>query len=144
MRYLKLALTLALGATAMVALARPNLPAEPESPVYLEAGQYRAVLDQTHRYWKLLPLDGQDLVVSNPDIYCRADARVPAGLWLVGRDDAGRVELRAPSATTLPDGHDGTIALRACNEGGGSEALHVPVTLLDWLAANAGAVWIDD
>jgi hypothetical protein len=92
-----------------------------------------------------MPVDGQDLVIVNPDILCRADVAAPAGLWLVARDPAGGLELRAPSHTLLPDGHEGRIALLPCGpKAQGVTALHAPQVLLDWLGAHNGAVMIGD
>lgn len=146
MRRLQLLLAAGLAAIAAVAAAMPSKPAAPRAePVYIEGGQYTARLSQSNRHWRLMPVDGQDLVVTNPDIYCRADAPVPGGLWVLARDPAGGVELRAPSDTVLPDGHAGHIALLPCGaEVAQGEALHAPQALIDWLAAHNGAVWIGD
>jgi hypothetical protein len=124
----------------------PSRPAAPRAePVYVEGGQFTARLHQATRHWRLMPIDGQDLVVTNPDIYCRADAAMPGGLWLVARDPRGGMELRAPSDTALPDGHAGRIALLPCGaDAAEGAALHAPQALLDWLAAHNGAVWIGD
>jgi hypothetical protein len=126
------------------AAAMPGRPKAPLEPVYVEGGQYTARLFQTTRSWRLMPVDGQDLVVTNPDIYCRTDAAAPKGLWLVARTPQGQVELRAPSATALPDGHAGQIDLLPCGSDGDATALHAPQALIDWLAAYNGAVYIDD
>lgn len=147
MRRLQLLLAAALVAIAAVATAAmPSRPAAPRAePVYVEGGQFTARLHQATRHWRLMPIDGQDLVVTNPDIYCRADATMPGGLWLVARDPSGGMELRAPSDTALPDGHAGRIALVSCGtEVADGDALHAPQALLDWLAAHNGAVWIGD
>lgn len=149
MRYVQMILAAALGAIALVAVAMPARPEpmpEPvSSPVYVEGGQYTARLHQNSRSWRLLPVDGQDLVITNPDIHCRSEAVAPAGLWLLARDPAGGMELRAPSATALPKGHEGRIALLPCGApAGSSAALHAPQALIDWLAANNGAVMIGD
>jgi hypothetical protein len=147
MRRLQLLLAAALATLALVAIAMPlPTPATPTpEAVYIEGGQYTARLHQASRHWRLLPLDGQDVVISNPDIYCRANAAAPAGVWLVARDPAGGLELRAPSHTALPDGHDGRIALLPCGrDAHGVAALHAPQALLDWLGSHNGAVMIDD
>ena len=145
MRYLQLLLAATLGAIALVAAAMPGKPEPRLEPVYVEGGQYTARLHQASRNWRLMPIDGQDLVITNPDIYCRADASAPEGVWLVARDPAGGIELRAPSDTLLPAGHEGRIALLPCGAGPGSgAALHAPQALIDWLAANNGAVFIDE
>lgn len=145
MRRLQLLLAAALAAIALVASAMPATPALAPEAVYIEGGQYTARLHQATRHWRLLPIDGQDLVVVNPDILCRADVAAPAGLWLVARDPAGGLELRAPSHTVLPDGHEGRIALLPCGpKTQGVAALHAPQALLDWLGAHNGAVMIGD
>ena len=55
-----------------------------------------------------------------------------------------RAELLAPSVTPLPAGHSDRVQLLACGErGDGSPALAVPAELIEWLAARAGAVYID-
>jgi hypothetical protein len=146
MRRLQLLLAAGLAAIAAVAAAMPSKPvAHRAEPVYVEGGQYTARLHQSTRHWRLMPIDGQDLVVTNPDIYCRADAAVPGGLWVLARDPAGGIELRAPSDTALPEGHAGHIALLPCGaDATDGDALHAPQALLDWLAAHNGAVWIGD
>ncbi len=149
MRYLQLIVAAALGALALVAVAMPpkstTASGSPPAPVYVEGGQYTARLHQDTRSWRLLPVDGQDLVITNPDIYCRSSAAAPVGLWLLARDPAGGIELRAPSDTALPAGHAGRIALLPCGAPPvPGAALHAPQALIDWLAANNGAVLIGD
>lgn len=144
MRYLRLLFAAVAASIAVAAAAMPGRPQPRVEPVYVEGGQYTARLFQATRSWRLMPVDGQDLVITNPDIYCRTDAAAPKGLWLVARSPEGRVELRAPSATALPDGHAGQIALLPCGTDGEPTALHAPQTLIDWLAAYNGAVYIDD
>ena len=134
---------LALGAAAVPAPA----PQPVEAPVYVAGSQYSAVLDQETRHWRLMPLDGQDLIVANPDVYCRADAAIPAGLWLVATDPAGGVELRATSQVALPSGYPAQVALRACGDtgdDGDSTALHAPRAFIELLAGNTGAVYVHD
>lgn len=146
---LRLHLLLAAGlasvaAGAAVATLPTRTTAASAEPVYIEGGHYTARLHQSTRLWRLLPLDGQDLVLTNPDIQCRADAAIPAGLWLVARDPRGGMELRAPSGTALPEGHAGHIALLPCGAVADDRALHAPQALIDWLAAHNGAVMIGD
>jgi hypothetical protein len=133
-----------LSAIAVAAMAVPAPAAKPLDPVYIPAGQYRAELNQTTRNWTLMPVDGQDLVVSNPDVFCRADPAVPKGLWFVGRGANGDIELVASSQTTLPLGYPERIALRNCDEKSPGTAIHAPRALVDWLAVNAGAVYVND
>jgi hypothetical protein len=149
MRYVQMILAATLAAIALVAAAMPTPPAPAAEaglePVYVEGGQYTARLHQTSRSWRLLPVDGQDLVITNPDIYCRSEAAAPVGLWVLARDLDGGIELRAPSDTALPTGHDGRIALLPCGvPSRNGAALHAPQALIDWLAANNGAVLIGD
>jgi hypothetical protein len=147
MRNARIAVAALLGALALTALAMPTTSAKSlDPPVYIEGGQYTARLDQASRTWRLMPLDGQDLVISNPDIYCRADAPAPVGIWLVAHNEDGAMELRAPSDTALPAGHPGSIAVKACGEPAlaGTQVLHAPRGLIDWLGAHSGAVYIGD
>jgi hypothetical protein len=133
-----------LGAAALAGAAVPTpKPAVPLDPVFVEGSQYTATLDQGTRNWRLLPLDGQDVVIANPDVWCRADAAVPKGVWLVSRDAQGGIELIAPSVTALPKGHSGRVALLPCGSDEESvNALHAPQMLIDLLATNAGAVYV--
>ena len=141
---LKSALVLA-SAFATPACAAPTPTPQPiEAPVYVAGGQYSATLDQRSRNWRLLPLDGQDLIVANPDIYCRADAAIPGGIWIVATNPAGGVELRATSQVDLPSGYPAQISLSACGDAGESIALHAPQALIDLLAGSTGAVYVHD
>lgn len=110
-------------------------------PVYQAGGQYTAVLNSNHSQWRLLPSDGQDFAI-NVDDSCRSGSAVPAGLWLLTRDAAGRPELLAPSQTLLPAGHSGHIPLVSCTDDN-SQALAVPASLIEWLADTTGAVYVE-
>lgn len=145
MRRLQITIAAVLGAIALGALAMPAKPAVRLEPVYVEGGQYTARLYQSSRSWRLMPIDGQDLVISNPDIYCRSDAAAPSGVWLVGRDPAGGLELRAPSATALANGQPDHLAMLPCGQPAvAGAALHAPQALLDWIGGHNGAVYIGD
>lgn len=146
MRYFGLMLIVALAALALSATAKTTPVASPLAPIYDEGGHFTARLNQGTRTWRLLPFDGQDLVIGNPDIYCRSNARVPEGLWVVAPVAGGGIELRATSGTIVPEGHNGLIALRACGESAATDSatLHAPQVLIDWLTAHSGAVFIDD
>lgn len=116
-------------------------------PVYLAGNQYTASLSPASQMWTLAPLDGNDVEI-RPASLC-PHTTVPApGLWVVGRDADGRPELIAPSATLLPEGHSGRIALRACDDpvlrDSGAPAYGVPAAVLDLLVAQTGAVLVDD
>ena len=137
-----LARPLSLAAALLLAVAPAGASVARSHPAYQPASHYGATLEQSSGRWLLHALDGQDLVVSVP-ADCHAAARLPAGLWLVSRDEAGGLRLRAPSTTPLPAGHDGELAVRACDQAEGA-ALALPGQLIDWLAASTGAVWIDD
>ena len=113
-------------------------------PVFIAGGQYTATLDQRTHHWRLLPMDSQDVDIAPPAQECAQGAAIPRGVWLVTRNARGRPELLAPSVTPLPAGHSDRVQLLACGEtGDGSPALAVPAELIDWLAARAGAVYID-
>jgi hypothetical protein len=148
MRHRRIVVAAVLAALALGAAAVPAPAPRPvEAPVYVAGSQYSAVLDQETRHWRLMPLDGQDLIVANPDVYCRADAAIPAGLWLVATDPAGGVELRATSLVALPAGYPAQVALRACGDAGNAgdvAALHAPRAFIELLASNTGAVYVHD
>ena len=110
------------------------------APVYQDGSQYTAVLDSQNAQWRLLPGDGQDFAIQL-DQSCQSSEPVPAGLWLLTRDADGKPELLAPSQTVLPAGHSGHIAVVACNEEQ-ANGLAVPASLIEWLSANTGAVYV--
>jgi hypothetical protein len=116
-------------------------------PVYADAGQYSASLDRESHLWRLAPIVGETVEV-RPAELCPSTTRPAPGLWLVGRDAEGRPELIAPSATLLPAGHSGRVALRACDDPAlreaGVDAYGVPGLVLEWLTDQAGAVMVDD
>lgn len=111
-------------------------------PQYIFDGQYTAALQQHAHHWRLLPLRGEQVDVTEN---CNSSARVPKGLWYVSPDADGRLQLVAPSVTTLPEGFPESVALRNCGEQSTARAtLFVPAKALDWIGANAGTVLIDD
>jgi len=110
------------------------------NPVYQAGSQYTAVLNSNNSQWNLLPSDGQDFAIK-VEASCRSGSTVPAGLWLLTRDAAGRPELLAPSQTQLPAGHSGHIPLVSCTDDN-SQALAVPASLIEWLGDNTGAVYV--
>jgi hypothetical protein len=114
---------------------------EDAGPVFNSSSQYTAVYRQGEGRWQILPVTGQDLAIDTGE--CAADATIPKGVWLVTRDAEGRVQLLAPSTTVLPAGAADTIAVRPCDQ---SEpgALALPQALIDLLAADTGAVLIDE
>ena len=121
-------------------------PAGNLTPVYAEAGQYSATLERESQRWRLTPIEGETLDIRSADL-CPSTARPLPGLWLVGRDAEGRPELIAPSATLLPAGHSGRVALRPCSDpalrDARIDAYGVPGKVLEWLANEAGAVMVD-
>jgi hypothetical protein len=125
---------------ATVANAEPVRSVEDAGPVFNAASQYTAVYEQALGQWRILPASGQDLAIDTGD--CASGRAIPKGVWLVTRDDAGRVELLAPSTTQLPAGAADTIAVRACDapEAG---ALVLPQPLIDLLASESGAVLVE-
>ena len=132
-------------ALALSAGAAANVPAESLQPVYLEGNQYGAVLEQRTQHWRLTPLDGVDVAVSAAGGGCNPGGHVPAGLWLVTQDGAGRPVLTAPSATALPAGFPEQIALRACGEAAdGAPYVAAPAALLEWLGHRTGAILVMD
>ena len=116
-------------------------------PVYLPGNQYTARLQPSTQLWRLAPLHGTDVEI-RASALCPHTAVPPRGLWLLGRDSDGRAELVAPSATLLPPGHSGRIALRACDDpqlGDATQpAYGVPAQVLELLLAETGAVLVDD
>ena len=125
---------------ATVAHAEPVQPIEDAGPVFNASSQYTAVYDQAQGQWRILPVTGQDLVIATGD--CATGNTLPTGVWLVSRDDAGRVQLVAPSTTTLPAGALDTVAVRAC-DAPEADALVLPQPLIDLLANESGAVLVE-
>lgn len=115
--------------------------AELDSPKYVAGSQYTAELNQTTGQWRLLPANGQDVVIDTGT--CATGAVHPKGLWLLVRDANGQPELLAPSTTPLPAGSPERIAIRSCDQATGN-ALAVPQPVIDLLAADTGAVLLDD
>ena len=138
--FVRLAFLVAL-LTATVANAAPQAAdIEDAGPVFNAGSQYTAVYQQSRGQWQILPATGQDLAIATGD--CATGAVHPKGVWLVTRDDAGRVLLVAPSTTKLPAGAADTIAVRACDQAE-PDALVLPQPLIDLLASDAGAVLIE-
>jgi hypothetical protein len=122
-----------------------NVPAEAVANVYVEGGQYTAVLDQGTQGWRLLPKDGVDIAVSAATGECRGQGTLPEGIWLVTSDAQGHPVLTAPSTTVLPPGHPEQVALRACGEASdGQPYIAAPQGLIDWLTYNTGAIYVQD
>ncbi len=125
--------------------AGPVAAGEPaaDDGIFVEGSRYSAVLEPGAARWRLLPADGADLSLRvRPD--CRAGRPPPPGLWLLTRDAQGRPALLAPSATVLPAGHSGQVALVACGQAlpAGQPALQVPADILQWLDQRSGVVYV--
>src|SRR4249920_2088887 len=138
MRNSILSLLLAAALTPAVAGAQTE---ETDAPQYTAGSQYTAELNQTNGHWRLMPANGQDVVIDTGT--CTTGATHPNGLWLLVRDTEGRPELLAPSTTPLPAGSPERIAIRSCSQATGN-ALAVPQVVIDLLAADTGAVLLDD
>lgn len=136
---------LAASSLALSLSAAANVPLEPLANVYVEGGQYTAVLTQRTQAWRLLPADGLDLAVTAAESGCHAGGHLPEGIWLVTSDAQGRPVLAAPSTTALPAGHPEQIALRACGTANdGQPYVAAPQGLIDWLTYNTGAIYVED
>lgn len=132
-----MALAVAPGSVSAGAAASSGQAQSPS--VYRPGSEYTATLDQTGNRWLLQPIAGQDVSV---DIgACATGAMVPAGVWLLVFDDNGLPGLLAPSATRLPSGQSGYVALRDCGQARGRE-LAVPQVVLDLLTATTGAIYV--
>ena len=131
--------TVAFGAPPAAAATAEDI--DESGPVFTAGSQYTAVYRQGRGEWQILPVTGQDLVVGTGE--CATGSVHPNGVWLVSRDDDGRVQLVAPSTTELPAGAADTIAVRACDEAQ-ADALVLPQPLIDLLAADTGAVLIEE
>ena len=115
--------------------------ADDTGSVFNAGSQYTAVFHQARGQWQILPATGQDLAIDTGE--CANGTVHPRGVWLVSRDDQGRVQLVAPSTTVLAAGQADTIAVRACDQAG-ADALALPQPLIDLLASDTGAVLIDE
>jgi len=116
-----------------------------EKAVYFDAGQYSATFLQSAHEWRLQPITGDAVDVIDRDPACRANASpIPHGVWLVTRDDGGRLQLVAPSSTELPAGFPVQLRLAACGSREEHDAVAVPDIVFGWLAANSGSVMIDE
>jgi len=139
--------TFRLSLIAAAALAAAGAQAKPRAadPVFVAGSQYSAVLSQADRSWRLLPLDGADVELRAEGASCASSAPLARGVWLVSRDESGRLELVAPSTTALADGAPAHVALVACGDADArSPAVVAPRVLVDWLGTSAGAVYADE
>ena len=132
-------------AAGALALSAPTSATTGDEAVYFDAGQFSATLLQNAHEWRLQPITGNAVDVIDRDPACRAHApAIPHGVWLVTRDDGGRLQLVAPSSTNLPSGFPPQLRLVACGSGDGHDAVAVPDIVLTWLAGNSGSVMINE
>jgi hypothetical protein len=138
---------IALAAAAALVLSNVSAAQQDNAlePVYLESSQYTATLQPQLQRWTLAPQIGGDLEIRST-APCPHQVVPSKGLWVIGRDAEGGIELIAPSATLLPAGHSGRVALRSCDAAGDTTsgpAFGVPERVLELLAAHSGAVLVD-
>lgn len=142
-------LSLLSAATLSIALSGAAAAQAPETllPEYTAGIDYTAVLDARDQHWELQPQTGEARVIAG-EAFCPRGIEPPAGLWLIGRDANGGLELIAPSATLLPTGHSGRVAVRSCDDqdlrSGRVQAYGVPTAVYDRLADEHGTVLIHD
>jgi hypothetical protein len=135
----------ALIATTVLSAVAPASGAATYEPIYITDGQYTATLQQHSHRWRLQPLRGDEVEVTDHSKMCGSTTPVPGGLWYVSRDEHGRPQLVAPSVTALPSGFPQRVALRACGErNDGDLALYVPAVALNWINDYVGSVLIVD
>ena len=114
-------------------------------PIYITDGQFTATLEQHSHRWRLQPLRGDEVDVTDRSQSCGSSKPIPHGLWYVSQDDRGRPQLIAPSVTALPSGFPQHVSLLACGEKSGDDiALFVPAVALNWINDHVGSVLIDD
>ncbi|MBD8526261.1 hypothetical protein [Pseudomarimonas arenosa] len=137
-------------ATLALSLSSSTVSAQaPESllPQYVPGIDYTASLDALDQHWELQPQFGESRVIAG-DAFCPRGIEPPAGLWLIGRDSQGELELIAPSATLLPTGHSGRVALRSCDDpelrDGRVQAYGVPAVVYQSLANEHGSLLIHE
>lgn len=132
-------------AIAALSISAFAIAAPVSDPIYIVDGQYTASLEQHAHRWRLLPLRGDEVDVTDRSATCGSRQRIPNGLWYVTQDIEGRAMLVAPSVTALPAGFPSRVALRACGDAGdASTTLFVPAVALAWINSNVGTVMIDD
>ena len=132
-------------ATSALAAGAPASGTPTYEPIYITDGQYTATLQQHSHRWRLQPLRGDEVEVSDHSKACGSSTPVPNGLWYVSQDEHGRPQLVAPSVTALPAGFPQHVALRVCGEKNNDDlALYVPAVALNWISDYVGSVLIAD
>jgi hypothetical protein len=137
--------TLLVAAVAVLPCLPAQAAAAAYEPIYITDGQFTATLDQRAHRWRLQPLRGDEIEITDHSQACGSRAPIPHGLWYVSQDARGRPELVAPSVTPLPNGYPARVALHACGETAAeAAALFVPDVALTWINDHVGSVLIDD
>jgi len=134
----------ALIATAALGAGTPVNAVPSYEPVYITDGQFTATLEQHSHHWRLQPLRGEEVDITDHSKSCGSAAPIPRGLWYVSQDDRGQPQLVAPSVTPLPAGYPQHIALRVCGDAASGPALFVPAVALAWINDHVGSVLIND
>jgi hypothetical protein len=128
----------ALFAFALAGLATTSAHASVEPA----PGSYSARLDPEAR--QLHVYDPSGAVLQFQVSGCGEGLSMPTGLWLLSRDSQDRPVLLAPSATELPKGHPGAIAIVRCGEHFDGQALRLPAAILQTLEDHASAIFISE
>jgi hypothetical protein len=131
----------ALAITALTLLALAALaPLSAQAAIEPVPGSYSARLELDARRLRLFDPSGAVLDLSFEG--CGESVRLPAGIWLLSRDQAGQPVLLAPSATALPRGHAGEVSVATCTDGADAAALRLPAALLQTLEDHASAIFV--
>lgn len=130
---------LAIPALALSVLAQ-LVPASAQAAIEPVPGSYSARLERDARRLRLFDPSGAVLDLSFEG--CGESVSLPAGIWLLSRDLAGRPVLLAPSATALPQGHAGEVSVATCADGADAAALRLPAALLQTLEDHASAIFV--
>ena len=85
--------------TTLVPAPTAATPDPDDAPYYAAGSQYTARYDQTRNTWRLLPVDGPDLVIDAGD--CSTGATASPGLWLLAVDAEGRISNESPVGRAL-------------------------------------------
>lgn len=128
-------------ATSLFAGNSAATVANGDEPAYVTRDQYTAVLHQARGAWQIQPADGQDVLIDT--LSCGHGTVLPTGVWLLVADGHGRIDLVAPSVTSLPAGRADHVRLRNCEEAGAQD-LAAPQLLIDLLAERSGAVFVHE
>lgn len=122
------------GASSMVAASTDEIE-DHGAAVYVEH-QYTAELDAAVGAWRLMPLDAVDQIVHFDAKACSGAGELPAGVWYLRSDRAGRTWLVPPSTV---EGR--SVDLKPCGTATAGE-VGVPGAVLDWLRVYSGAIHV--